>query len=39
MAVVTFGLMRVYSWKPTLVTLLAVVLYAGIRLAGQSTAA
>ena len=33
MAVVTFGLMLVYSWKLALVTLLAVVLYAGIRLA------
>ena len=32
MAVVTFGLMLFYSWKLALVTLLAVVLYAGIRL-------
>ncbi|MBV2208379.1 MAG: peptidase domain-containing ABC transporter [Thermomonas sp.] len=32
MAVVTFGLMLVYSWKLALVTLLAVALYAGIRL-------
>jgi ATP-binding cassette subfamily B protein RaxB len=32
MAVVTFGLMLIYSWKLALVTLLAVVLYAGIRL-------
>lgn len=32
MAVVTFGLMLIYSWKLALVTLLAVALYAGIRL-------
>ncbi|HQQ59079.1 MAG TPA: peptidase domain-containing ABC transporter, partial [Thermomonas sp.] len=32
MAVVTFALMLVYSWKLACVTLLAVVLYAGIRL-------
>ena len=32
MAVVTLGLMLIYSWKLTLVTLLAVMLYAGIRL-------
>ena len=32
MAVVTFGLMLVYSWKLALVTLLAVALYACIRL-------
>lgn len=32
MAMVTFGLMLFYSWKLALVTLLAVVLYAGIRL-------
>lgn len=31
MAVVTLGLMLVYSWKLALVTLLAVALYAGIR--------
>lgn len=31
MAVVTLGLMLVYSWKLALVTLLAVVLYLGIR--------
>lgn len=31
MAVVTFSLMLVYSWKLALVTLLAVVLYLGIR--------
>lgn len=31
MAVVTFGLMLFYSWKLALVTLLAVVLYLGIR--------
>jgi ATP-binding cassette subfamily B protein RaxB len=32
MAVVTFGLMLVYSWKLAFVTLLAVALYAGARL-------
>ena len=31
MAIVTLGLMLVYSWKLTIVTLLAVALYAGIR--------
>lgn len=31
MAVVTFGLMLIYSWKLALVTLLAVALYLGIR--------
>lgn len=31
MAVVTFGLMLIYSWKLALVTLLAVLLYFGIR--------
>ena len=32
MAIVTFGLMLVYSWKLALVTLLAVALYFGIRM-------